>query len=249
VNLHAIFSRRRLAVTALVIVAGAAAARLGIWQLDRLQQRRAFNAHVISMRHLPSLTLPVDDPLESQEYRSVQARGTFDFDHQVALRNQVHEGQYGFHLITPLRMEDPSNGISAILVDRGWIPAAGNEQRQAWHRYDVGGTVQVQGVIRLGRGETVLANNVQSAASAGSVRDDFWLFVDVEQISRQVPYRVMPIYMQLDGLENSKDLPAAVAPRLDLGEGPHLGYAIQWFGLSAVLVVGYVMYVSKKEAA
>jgi surfeit locus 1 family protein len=248
-NMGALLNRNWLIYTVLVVVVGAACARLGIWQLDRLEQRKAFNARVNEMLSLPVLVLPADEDLRSQEYRPVQARGRYDFEHQVAIRNQVREGQYGFHLITPLRMEVPYGGVSAVLVDRGWIPAASNEQPQGWRQYDAEGVVQVQGLIRRGQAEPAAAATSRAMPPGGSARDDFWLFVDVDQISRQLPYEVLPVYVQLAGREGSSSLPAPELPRFDLGEGPHLGYAVQWFGFSAVLLVGYVMYVSKKEAA
>ena len=46
--LRRMFSRKWLLTTILVIAAMAVMARLGIWQLDRLHQRRAFNARGVS---------------------------------------------------------------------------------------------------------------------------------------------------------------------------------------------------------
>ena len=42
-------------------------------------------------------------------------------------------------------------------------------------------------------------------------------------------------------------LPYEVEPELDLSNGPHLGYAIQWFIFAFILGIMYVRYVSKKE--
>ena len=44
------FSRAWILATLLVFAGTAFCIRMGIWQLDRLEQRRAFNAQVISMR-------------------------------------------------------------------------------------------------------------------------------------------------------------------------------------------------------
>ncbi|MDO8753616.1 MAG: SURF1 family cytochrome oxidase biogenesis protein [Anaerolineales bacterium] len=48
--LKKMFSRAWLLATLLVFAGTALCIRLGIWQLDRLEQRRAFNAQVKSMR-------------------------------------------------------------------------------------------------------------------------------------------------------------------------------------------------------
>ncbi len=55
--LRRMFSRRWLLTTLLVFLGTALCIRLGIWQLDRLEQRRAFNAQVTSMRAMPLLDL------------------------------------------------------------------------------------------------------------------------------------------------------------------------------------------------
>jgi surfeit locus 1 family protein len=117
-----LFNRRWWKITLLVILAMGVMVRLGIWQLDRLAQRRAFNARVqaqmeASTLHLQGAALTEDLP--SMEYRQVQVTGEYDFAHQVALRNQAWQGQFGVHLVTPLEI---SGTQTAVLVDRGWIP-------------------------------------------------------------------------------------------------------------------------------
>ena len=133
-------SREWLLTTLLVLVGSAVCVRLGIWQLDRLQQRRTFNAHVEAMWSAPPLTLTgvsMAEGLTTMEYRAVQVSGTYDFANQVALRNSYFQGQYGYYLLTPLLLNDGS----AVLVERGWIPADGNESPTEWRRYDQPGWV------------------------------------------------------------------------------------------------------------
>ena len=66
------FSRKWLLTTLLVFVASAVCIRLGIWQLDRLHQRRIFNAQVESMRAAEALDLNqnVPDNIDSMEWRA-----------------------------------------------------------------------------------------------------------------------------------------------------------------------------------
>ncbi len=49
------FSRRWFLATILVVVGVAVNIRLGIWQLDRLEQRRAFNTRVLAQINQPLL--------------------------------------------------------------------------------------------------------------------------------------------------------------------------------------------------
>jgi surfeit locus 1 family protein len=63
--------------------------------------------------------------------------------------------------------------------------------------------------------------------------------VDVERIEEQVPYPLEPVYLSaLEGAEGELPVPAS-GPTFD-DEGPHLGYAIQWFSFAAIGVVGYI---------
>jgi len=93
--------------TLLVIFAVAIMVRLGIWQLDRLEQRRAFNARVQAQLAQPPLILnneTLRHKLFDMEYRTVIVQGEYDFANQVALRNQAYQNRWGVHLLTPLKL-------------------------------------------------------------------------------------------------------------------------------------------------
>src|SRR5690606_30859532 len=103
-------------------------ARLGIWQLDRLEWRRGFNARVIAQANEPPIPLDaaaLDLDLYSMEYRKVLVTGHYLPEDAVVLRNQVWTTVYGnlvgHKLLMPLHVDGSD---SAILIDRGWIPAA-----------------------------------------------------------------------------------------------------------------------------
>ena len=122
-TLGRMFSRKWILTTVLVLLGSALCFRLGVWQLDRLAQRREFNAHVTEMWSLELLSLDAQRTagLSEMEFRAVRVSGTFDFANQVALRNQYHDGELGYHLLTPLMLAD---GL-AVLVDRGWVACRG----------------------------------------------------------------------------------------------------------------------------
>ena len=83
------FQRKWLIPTLLVLAGTALCIRLGIWQLDRLEQRRAFNAHFESARAQLALDLNQGQPenITEMEWRSVKVTGEYDFSNQVAVRN------------------------------------------------------------------------------------------------------------------------------------------------------------------
>jgi surfeit locus 1 family protein len=230
------FSRRWLLTTFLVVLGAAVCVRLGFWQLDRLQQRRTFNAHVLQMQSLPPLDLnSITDPgaLTSMEYRAATAHGQYDYSAQLVLRNQYYEGQYGYHLLTPLLLKSGQ----AVLVDRGWIPADGNASALDWQQYNEGTQeVSVRGILRLGQ-----------PSSRNAPEKGLWVTVDLEQIGARMPYGLFPVYLQLDPQPGRTQPPVPYQPVIELTEGPHLGYAIQWFTFAAILLLGYPFYLRKQE--
>jgi len=242
--LKKMFSSAWLFITLLVFVGISVFIRLGLWQLERLEQRRAFNAQVESMRAAKVLdlnqTLAAD--ITSMEWRAVTVTGEYDFENQVALRNQYNADQFGYHLITPLLFKG-----GAVLVDRGWIPADGNAAPKDWRQYDELGRVTVTGLIRLGNLEPAFGGIADAEFSAGQTRLDFWNNLNVPRLAEQSLYPLLPVYIQLDFDENNSEPPIANQPILELTEGSHFGYALQWFAFAMILIVGYLFYLQKQE--
>jgi surfeit locus 1 family protein len=238
-----------LFATALVLAGTALCIRLGIWQLDRLEQRRAFNHQVESMRAMPALDLNQEQPayISEMEWRAVTVKGEYDFANQIALRNQYYGNEYGYHLMTPLLFEAPSSGSGwAVLVDRGWIPADGNSTPSEWRKYDDPGVVDLTGQIRLGQMKPTLGG-VEDALPADGERLEVWNNANLEQIAMQLPYPVLPVYIQPNVNDDDTEPPIPYQPTIELTEGPHFGYALQWFTFATILFVGYPFFLRKQE--
>lgn len=241
---------REWRITTIIVILGVAlCVRLGIWQLDRLEQRKSFNSHVEAMWAATPIILPEeanDFQLDKMEYRAISATGEYDTDFQVALRNQYWKNQYGYHLITPLVIGE---GV-AVLVDRGWIPAEGNDDPIDWQKYQTDqDTVSVAGIIRLGQEEPDVGGRPDPTLVPGQNRLDFWNNVNLNRLANQIPYDLVGIYIQLDSVDGSDEPPIPVQPTLDLTEGPHLGYAGQWFTFASILFFGYPFYIRKRETS
>lgn len=238
------FSRSWIAATFLVVLGALVCARLGIWQLDRLAERRVFNARVTTMRADAPLDLPAQTDLTQMEWRAVRFSGEYDFENQVAIRNQFNGNQFGYHLIAPLHLSDGTT----VLVDRGWVPADGNTTSADWRKYDQPGQIALSGIVRLSETNPPLGGASDPALTPGQTRLDFWIFVNVERIAKQIPYPVLPVYIQLDPDPNRTAPPIPYQPELDLSEGPHQGYALQWFAFAALLLGGYPFFLKKQES-
>lgn len=237
------FQRKWLLLTLLVFAGTAVCIRLGIWQLDRLEQRRAFNAQFQSARSQPVLDLNQEQPenIDDMEWRPVVASGEYDFANQIAIRNQYYGNQYGYHLLTPLLLEG-----DAVLVDRGWIPAEGNSTAADWRKYDEAGPVDVSGQIRLGRARASLLGVADPLPEEGA-KLEVWNNADLERMAGQMPYRILPVYIQPEVDPDDSEPPLPFQPTVELTEGPHFGYALQWFTFATILFLGYPFFLRKQE--
>jgi surfeit locus 1 family protein len=245
-----LFTRRWLPATLVVLAAIAVTIRLGIWQLDRLEQRRTFNARVQAQIDSPTLDLTaaasdagLADSLPGMEYRRVTVRGAYDFAAQVALRNQARDGQWGANLLTPLRI---AGSRRVILVDRGWIPAE-DYQAGNWDKYAEPGEVEVRGVVRLSQERAGFGRPADPTPAPGEKRAS-WTFANLPAIAGQMEYPLLPVYIQQAPDPAWSGLPARSHPDIELTEGSHLGYAIQWFCFALIFAVGYPLYARRELA-
>jgi surfeit locus 1 family protein len=239
------FSRKWILTTILVLTAGAVMIRLGFWQLDRLAQRRDFNANAMAQQTAPELDLNaagLEADLEGMAYRTVRAVGTFFFEGEVALRNQVFEGRPAFRLITPLRL---AGREVFVLVDRGYVPGDSYTPGDRDTYAAPVGEVVVTGIIRLSQTKPDIGSRSDPEPAPGEELL-VWNLVHVERIAAQVSGPVLPVYIQQSTVPGSAGYPAAAIFIPELTEGPHLGYAIQWFIFAGILWVGYPYYYFKE---
>ena len=61
-----------------------------------------------------------------------------------------------------------------------------------------------------------------------------------------MPYALLPVYIQPDVDASDVEPPIPYQPIIELTEGPHFGYALQWFAFAAILLIGYPFYVRKQ---
>src|SRR5688500_857313 len=114
------------------LAAAAVCVRLGFWQLDRLEERRAHNAIVLERIDAePVGVSELGTDTTGILYRRVRLEGEYDFEHEVALTGRSRDGSPGVHLITPLKIPGATR---PVLVNRGWVysPDASRVDFVAW---------------------------------------------------------------------------------------------------------------------
>ena len=225
-------------MTLLVIVGALILGRLGIWQLDRLAQRHAFNESLNTRMAQPALPLvgASIDP-DALEHRRVEVRGVYDPAQEIVLRNREQDSIAGVHVLTSLRL---SGSDTAVLVDRGWLPRDQADQAARKAFAAPLGDVVVSGIAR--RSQVDVGGPQDPPLGPDRPRLDAWFRVNIDSIQQQTGYPLLPIFIEQQPAAGAPELPRPV-PTADLGEGPHLGYAVQWFSFAIILVVGYIAFI------
>jgi surfeit locus 1 family protein len=220
----------RLFVT-LAILAAALFVRLGIWQLHRLDERRTRNrlvAERLESAPVDVAALPKDTALA--HYRRARVVGEPDYSHELVYAARTHQGAPGVDLLTPVRI---AGSDTAVLVNRGWVYAADGATVDLATLRDPDSTFD--GYVEefpSGPGGA-FSNNPRTIAR---------LSHDVA--AKALPYPIARFYVVMgedrvpvaDSTNKTRQPTRIGAPALD--EGPHKGYAFQWFSFAAIALIG-----------
>ncbi|MDQ0742948.1 cytochrome oxidase assembly protein ShyY1 [Clavibacter sp. B3I6] len=226
-----VLNRRWAGYLLVAVVFAIACVLLSHWQFARRDEALAEIAKVED--NWDSAPLPVDQVLadtssyvDTQKWTPVSMTGTYLVDEQLLARNRPFNGQPGFEVLTPLRLEDGR----VFVVDRGWVPIGNSQDSPDSVPAPPEGQVTV--TARLKAGEPELPGR---SAPAGQIAT-----VHLPDIAGRVD---APTYTGAYGLLISESpAPAEAAPfatpRPAEDEGPHLSYAFQWIVFAIIGFAG-----------
>jgi surfeit locus 1 family protein len=205
---------------------------LGFWQLDRAEQKRALLAEYHGPGEATVIRLePGTVSIDGRRYRFASAVGRYDPAHQFLLDNRVHRGRVGYHVLTPFKLRDSQ---VAVLVNRGWVPIEGDRTRLPDpHADEMPKTVK--GRIRQPpTGGFMLGEEVPRRGWPYRIQR-----IDLDRLQRELGYTLLPVVLLLD--PEQPDGFARDWTPLRFGPERNVGYAVQWFGLAAALLVIYLV--------
>ena len=238
--------RRHLLYIFVAILTAAGTARLGVWQLGRLGERRAFNA-VLRARLDSSVVepraLPRDTALLS--YRRVRLTGAYDTAHELVLTGRTRNGSPGVYFITPLLRPGTD---TAILVNRGWVYSPNAKDVAEPGRWRTGAIANVAAWVDtwpLGGAGPVVLDGPRPAGAPVPVRR-----LDLAALRSRFPYPIEPYYAVLIGdtlapIDTIRPVPVPI-PSIT-NEGNHLSYAVQWFSFAIVALVGTAAFIRSER--
>ena len=210
---------------------------LGLWQLDRAEQKRNI-ANLLEMRRkLPALSLGDNLPdVRELEFRKVSAQGRFLTDKTVLIENRKHQGKNGFHVVTPFQLTD--NG-RIILVNRGWVPRQNNQPL-----FDTpSGVLTIEGEASIPEPPALQLNQ----ASSDNTEPPHWPFLTLDHYIDWSGLDVLPFVI----LQSPGDAGGFVRqwPRPQSNDAMHTGYAIQWFAFGLITLTIWLRLSLRKHPA
>jgi cytochrome oxidase assembly protein ShyY1 len=215
-----------------VAMLGVTFVTLGNWQLDRLAQRKERNATTIANEQKPIqpyeqvFTHPISD---ADQWQRVEARGTFDAEHQFIVRYRSNGGADGYEVVTPLR-----TASGAVLVDRGFIPLERGTRIPSMAPALPTGEVTVVGHVR---------RNERGRRAATTPAGNQVRLINSDAIAATLPYGIESGYIGLLTVQPEQQGGFQPIQLPDLSEGPHFWYAVQWFMFTAIGVAGIVVFI------
>jgi surfeit locus 1 family protein len=231
-------SRTKTALFGVVAFAAAAVCvRLGIWQLDRLDQRQARNAIIRERSEAAPVSISA---LQGQDttrthWRRVHLRGIADYRGEAVLAARSQSGSPGIYLLTPVRPLDGAWGDTATLLLRGYVYSPDGRTID-FKKAEEGDTIDVDALITSF--PVPKPGTVRLPSSSRAVR-----VLDRDTLAAVTGHPLAPFVLLAlgDTVVHDVTLPARVPPP-PLNEGPHLSYALQWFGFATVFVVGFIVF-------
>lgn len=221
---------------------------LGIWQLDRHDQRAARNATIEARAARP--VVPVTDalaeagcpawpdcgdaPVDGLRFRDVSAEGTYGED-VLLVDNRSKDGLPGAWVLSPLQLGDGS----VLVVNRGFQfndSASGGVDPPP----PPPGTVAVEGYVALWEGGSCGVRTDDSGAPVGMA----CLRRDAAETAFGAD--VLPVVVQAQRSDPVDAQVLGPVPLPELGAGPHRSYAVQWFIFATLTAIVYPLILRRK---
>ncbi len=207
---------------------------LGVWQIDRGYNKKELENTFLERQSQPVKEIKYNEFLESDLYRNVVLEGKY-LEKIFFLDNRIHNGKLGLKVFSPF--ETTNNNL--VLVSRGWIEL---EDRSKLPTVNTTKNVlKLQGVLRPESQDFVLENEEMNNKNNPILLQT----VNLSELSNFLGKPLSPYILELSELSESAFV--KTWQPINLSSFRHFGYAVQWFGLAVVLIVGYVFFLRKGE--
>lgn len=213
---------------------------LGLWQLERAEQKNQRLAMIESLANTSALSLSqVLDMSGDIRDLPITLSGNLDPEQYLLLDNRIHQGRVGFEVLGLM-----TSDLGNVMVNFGWIP--GDPSRQHLPKVSLPRRLMAEtGKVAIVDLNPMVSETADSAKPGLKVIQQ----LDLGFIQQVYQLPLLPFIVQLDPGADVKFIrdwqPVVMSPQ------KHFGYAIQWFGLAiaGLLIYGFALWgkIKKKE--
>lgn len=218
------------------LVSASLTASLGFWQLRRAALKTQIQADIDAQQSLTRVgnaDLAQAERLDAWVHRSAELKGEWVPDATVYLDNRQMDGRQGFYVVTPLRLKNDGRWV---LVQRGWAPRDFLDRTRVPNVPTPSGEVSVVGKIAAPPARVYELGQAEEGAIRQNLALDDFARAHASTVLQGSLVQLAPVSGAVsDGLLRNW-------PQVASGVHKHHGYAFQWFGLSALIVVLYVWF-------
>ena len=224
--------------------------KLGVWQYSKAEQKQVIHAAYDKAKVDEALNFPLGLihhqglNVDEWKYRKVTVKGVYETKYQFLLDNQVEGGRVGYHVITPLKIEQTNE---YVLINRGWI--LGNDTHAELPEIETPiGQQNITGLVWVPSKKIFTLEKTESSSENTAdvkVWPLVWQNMNMEKFRHNVPFSVSELAVKLDqhshagGFVRNWQIPAE---RITT----NIGYAYQWFGFAfATMLIYLYMSISK----
>jgi surfeit locus 1 family protein len=219
---------------------------LGVWQLDRAEEKRAIEAAFSDtgegavVHDLLRENGGVIADGEVALYQPLSASGRYLADRQFLIDNMILDGRVGYFVITPFEF---SRDEPLLLVNRGWLPKTSAAPIPSTIGLDASAGRTITGKAgKLPRVGIRAGDAFTGAPDWPRIAN----WPTLEELAAALGRDVLPFILLADP-DPGSDLVRNWEPR-QAGPMRHVGYAVQWFALAlAVIATAFVVYRKRRE--
>ncbi len=224
-----------LAITGLVILVN-----LGLWQLERADEKRLLLAEIDRRQNQAPITLSQLDKIEEKGHYHLTISGQLLQQYTLYLDNRIVSGRPGFEVIHPVRIAN-----RVVLVNRGWIPLP-IDRSVLPVLPKLAQQIDVKGIVYIPTETIVLKEDVLNS-------EDDWpqliQALDMPKLTalyKELGLNIEPWILRQD--PGNDTLFVQDWHYVNMPPERHTSYAVTWFGLAIALVIIYIAaLLSKKE--
>ena len=211
------------------------------WQVERLYWKQSLIHRMNEAVAAAPLTITRAKQFANlPEFRRVEVEGTLLNTEAVHLQARYYKGNLGFHLITPLRLQDGS----FIFLNRGWVP----KDYKTNLKVKISEPKDKIKVIGILRGN----DHPRSYLPQNDPAQGLWLWQDADswasELHKKRPnWAIAPVLIQqIHDPRKDDGFPIPQESHFEV-RNDHLQYALTWGSFAIILLVIYIIFTSPKR--